>query len=129
MKSSEALNVFGNLINSNSGPGVAVLQSSQLTRLVTNCIVENGRGGVAVEKDCRVELRGNGIYENGGHGVRLSGNGQVVENDVVGNCGCGIQVSASSDIKVRSFKIIREIQRSFKQCLNTYIYLYFFVYR
>ncbi|XP_013887418.1 F-box only protein 10 [Austrofundulus limnaeus] len=100
VKSSEALNVFGNLVNSNCGPGVAVLQSGQLTRLVTNCIVENGRGGVAVEKDCRVELRGNGIYENGGHGVRLSGNGQIVENDVVGNGGCGIQVSASTDIKV-----------------------------
>uniref|UniRef100_A0A3Q3ECX7 F-box protein 10 n=1 Tax=Kryptolebias marmoratus TaxID=37003 RepID=A0A3Q3ECX7_KRYMA len=100
VKSSEALNVFGNLVNSNCGPGIAVLQSSQLTRLVTNCIVQNGRGGVTVEKDCRVELRGNGIYENSGHGVRLSGNGQIVENDVVGNCGCGIQVSASTDMKV-----------------------------
>ncbi|KAM4585085.1 F-box only protein 10-like isoform 2-T2 [Odontesthes bonariensis] len=100
VKSSEALNVFANLINSNRGPGIAVLQSSQLTRLVTNCILKNSRGGITVEKDCRVELRGNGIYENSGHGVRLSGNGQIVENDVVGNSGCGIQVSASTDIKM-----------------------------
>ncbi|KAM4584215.1 F-box only protein 10 isoform 2-T2 [Odontesthes bonariensis] len=100
VKSSEALNVFANLINSNRGPGIAVLQSSQLTRLVTNCILKNSRGGITVEKDCRVELRGNGIYENSGHGVRLSGNGQIVENDVVGNSGCGIQVSASTDIKI-----------------------------
>uniref|UniRef100_A0A1A8Q0B6 F-box protein 10 n=1 Tax=Nothobranchius rachovii TaxID=451742 RepID=A0A1A8Q0B6_9TELE len=100
VKSSEALNVFANLVNSNCGPGIAVLQSSQLTRLVANCIVKNGRGGVAVEKDCRVELRGNGIYENSGHGVQFSGNGQIVENDVVGNGGSGIQVSVSSDIKV-----------------------------
>ncbi|XP_008415541.1 F-box only protein 10 [Poecilia reticulata] len=100
VKSSEALNVFANLMNRNCGPGVAVLQSTQLTRLVTNCIVENGRGGVTVEKDCRVELRGNGIYENSGHGVRFSGSGQIVENDVVSNCGYGIQVSASTDIKV-----------------------------
>lgn len=113
MKSSEALNVFGNLVNSNCGPGVAVVQSSQLTRLVTNGIVENGRGGVTVEKDCRVELRGNGIYENSGHGVRFSGNGQIVENDVVGNCGCGIQVSASSDVKVTSrFSTFFKSQRS-----------------
>ncbi|MEQ2206929.1 hypothetical protein XENOCAPTIV_004888 [Xenoophorus captivus] len=87
-------------MNRNCGPGIAVLQSAQLTRLVTNCIVENGRGGITVEKDCRVELRGNGIYENSGHGVRFSGTGQIAENDVVGNCGYGIQVSASTDIKV-----------------------------
>lgn len=101
VKSSEPLNVFANLVNNNHGTGIAVLQSSQLTRLVTNCILENGRGGITVEKDCRVELRGNGIYENGGHGVSFSGNGQIVENDVVGNRGYGIQVSGSADIKVR----------------------------
>uniref|UniRef100_A0A669CVH6 F-box protein 10 n=1 Tax=Oreochromis niloticus TaxID=8128 RepID=A0A669CVH6_ORENI len=100
VKSTEALNVFANLINCNRGLGIAVLQSSQLTRLATNCILENGRGGVAVEKDCRVELRGNGIYENSGYGVSFSGNGQIVENDVVGNRGCGIQVCGSADIKV-----------------------------
>uniref|UniRef100_A0A665WRR7 F-box protein 10 n=1 Tax=Echeneis naucrates TaxID=173247 RepID=A0A665WRR7_ECHNA len=100
VKSSEPLNVFANLINCNRSIGIAVLQSSQLTRLVTNCILENGREGVAVEKDCRVELRGNGIYENNGHGVSFSGNGQIVENDVVGNRGCGIQVSGIADIKV-----------------------------
>lgn len=101
MKSSEPLNVFANLINSNHGTGVTVLQSSQLTRLVTNCIISNCRGGVTVEKECRVELRGNGIYKNSGHGVSFNGNGQIVENDVVGNQGCGIQVSDSADIKVR----------------------------
>ncbi|XP_041838923.1 F-box only protein 10 isoform X2 [Melanotaenia boesemani] len=100
VKSSEALNVFTNLVNSNHGPGIAVLQSTQLTRLVTNCILKNSRSGVTVEKDCRVELRGNGIYENSGYGVRFSGNGQILENDVVGNSGYGIQVSASTDIKV-----------------------------
>uniref|UniRef100_A0A3Q3E9A9 F-box protein 10 n=1 Tax=Labrus bergylta TaxID=56723 RepID=A0A3Q3E9A9_9LABR len=100
VKSSEPLNVFANLVNGNRGTGVAVLQSSQLTRLVTNCILENARGGVTVEKDCRVELRGNGIYKNCGHGVTFTGNGQIVENDVVGNRGYGIQVSGSVDIKV-----------------------------
>ncbi|CAG5940765.1 unnamed protein product [Menidia menidia] len=100
VKSSEALNVFANLVNGNRGLGVAVLQSSQLTRLVTNCVLKNSRGGVTVEKDCRVELRGNGVYDNGGHGVRFSGSGQIVENDVVGNTGYGIQVSASTDVKI-----------------------------
>ncbi|KAM6940539.1 F-box only protein 10 [Xenentodon cancila] len=100
VKSSEAMNVFANLVNNNQGPGIAVLQSSQLTRLATNCILNNDRGGVAVEKDCRVELRGNGIYENSGFGVRFAGSGQIVENDVVGNQGYGIQVSASPDIKI-----------------------------
>uniref|UniRef100_H3DKC1 F-box protein 10 n=1 Tax=Tetraodon nigroviridis TaxID=99883 RepID=H3DKC1_TETNG len=100
VKSSEPLNVFANLINSNRGTGVTVLQSSQLTRLGTNCILNNGCGGVTVEKDCRAELRGNGIYKNGSHGVSFSGNGQIVENDVVGNRGCGIQISSGTDIKV-----------------------------
>lgn len=101
VKSSQPLNVFANLVNSNRGAGVAVLQSGQLTRLVNNCILGNGRGGVAVEKDCRVELRGNGVYKNGGHGVAFCGNGQIVENDVVGNRGYGIQASGSADVKVR----------------------------
>lgn len=101
VKSSEPLNVFANLIHGNRGSGITVLQSSQLTRLVTNCIQHNGRGGVVVERDCRVELRGNGIYRNSGHGVSFSGSGQIAENDVVGNRGSGIQVSGSSDIKVK----------------------------
>ncbi|XP_029003918.1 F-box only protein 10 [Betta splendens] len=100
VKSSEPLNVFANLLNNNCGAGVAVLQSTQLTRLVTNCVLGNGRGGVAVERDCRVELRGNGVYDNGGHGVSFAGHGQIVENDVVGNCGCGVQVSGCADVKV-----------------------------
>lgn len=100
VKSSEPLNVFANLINGNRGAGVAVLQSGQLTRLATNCILNNGCGGVTVEKDCRAELRGNGIYKNAGHGVSFSGNGQIVENDVLGNRGCGIQISNGTDIKV-----------------------------
>lgn len=103
VKSSEPLNVFANLVNNNHGTGIAVLQSSQLTRLVTNCVLENGRAGVTVERDCRVELRGNGIYENSGHGVSFSGSGQIVENDVVGNRGYGIQVTGSADIKVRGY--------------------------
>lgn len=101
VKSSEPLNVFANLINSNRSTGITVLQSSQLTRLVTNCILNNGHCGVNVEKDCRVELRGNGIYKNSGHGVTFSGSGQIVENDVVGNRGYGIHISGSADIKVR----------------------------
>uniref|UniRef100_A0A3Q3WC15 F-box domain-containing protein n=1 Tax=Mola mola TaxID=94237 RepID=A0A3Q3WC15_MOLML len=100
VKSSEPLNVFANLINSNRSTGITVLQSSQLTRLVTNCILNNGHCGVNVEKDCRVELRGNGIYKNSGHGVTFSGSGQIVENDVVGNRGYGIHISGSADIKV-----------------------------
>ncbi|XP_068178488.1 F-box only protein 10 isoform X2 [Antennarius striatus] len=99
VKSSEPLNVFSNLIKSNHGTGIAVLQSSQLTRLVSNCVIHNGRGGVTVEKDCRVELRGNGIYKNSGHGVSFCGIGHIVETDVIGNRGCGIQVSGSVDIK------------------------------
>lgn len=110
VKSSEPLNVFANLINGNRGAGVAVLQSSQLTRLATNCILNNGCGGVTVEKDCRAELRGNGIYKNAGHGVSFSGNGQIVENDVLGNRGCGIQISNGTDIKVRESSFYRGIR-------------------
>ncbi|KAL1023947.1 hypothetical protein UPYG_G00049400 [Umbra pygmaea] len=100
VKSSEPLNVVANLVNGNRGAGVAVLQSSQLTRLVANCIHGNGRGGVTVERECRVELRGNGVYDNGGHGVSFRGDGQMVENDVVGNRGYGIRLTDSADIKV-----------------------------
>ncbi|XP_064859501.1 F-box only protein 10 [Oncorhynchus nerka] len=100
VKSSEPLNVVANLVNGNRGAGVAVLQSGQLTRLVANCVHGNSRGGVTVERECRVELRGNGVYDNGGHGVSFRGDGQVVENDVVGNRGYGIRLSDSADVKV-----------------------------
>uniref|UniRef100_A0A4W5JJJ1 Right handed beta helix domain-containing protein n=1 Tax=Hucho hucho TaxID=62062 RepID=A0A4W5JJJ1_9TELE len=100
VKSSEPLNVIANLVNSNRGTGVAVLQSGQLTRLVANCVHGNGRGGVIVERECRVELRGNGVYDNGGHGVSFRGDGQVVENDVVGNRGYGIRLTDSANVKV-----------------------------
>ncbi|KAM8843313.1 F-box only protein 10 isoform 1-T1 [Synchiropus picturatus] len=100
VKSSEPLNVFANMVNNNRGTGIGVLQSCQQTRLVTNCILKNGRGGVTVEKDCRVELRGNGVYENSSHGIHFLGNGQIVENDVIGNGGCGIQVAGNIDVKL-----------------------------
>ncbi|KAG9342458.1 hypothetical protein JZ751_016460 [Albula glossodonta] len=100
VKSSEALNVVGNVMHSNGGTGVSVLQSSQLTRLVANCICNNARTGVTIEMGCQVELRGNGIYDNGGHGVSYHGDGQIVENDVVGNRSCGIQVKENADVKV-----------------------------
>ncbi|XP_061687023.1 F-box only protein 10 isoform X2 [Syngnathoides biaculeatus] len=100
VKTSEPLNVYANLVERNGGAGVAVLQSGQLTRLVANCVLANVGGGVTVEKDARAELRCNGIYENGERGVDFAGTGQVVENDVVGNCGHGIQVSGSGDVKL-----------------------------
>ncbi|XP_019732092.1 F-box only protein 10 isoform X1 [Hippocampus comes] len=100
VKTSEPLNVYANLVNRNRGDGVAVLQSNHLTRLVANCILANVRGGVTVEKESRAELRSNGIYENNGHGINFTGIGQMVENDVVGNCGYGIQVSGCGDVKV-----------------------------
>ncbi|KAM6972694.1 F-box only protein 10 [Aplochiton taeniatus] len=100
VKSSEPLNVVANLVNSNRGAGVAVLQSIQLTRLVANCVHDNSRGGVTVERDSRVELRGNGVYDNGGHGISFRGDGQIGENDVIGNRGYGIRVSDNADVKV-----------------------------
>ena len=68
---------------------------------MANCTLDNSLGGVTVEKDCRVELRGNGIYDNKGHGVSFCGDGQIGENDVVGNRGNGIQVSSNADVKVK----------------------------
>ncbi|XP_064200426.1 F-box only protein 10-like isoform X1 [Anguilla rostrata] len=100
VKSSEALNAVGNVLRGNGGAGVALLQSAQLSRLVANCICGNGRAGVTVAAGCRAELRGNGIYDNRGPGVSSRGDGQIVENDVVGNRGCGLRLRESADIKV-----------------------------
>ncbi|KAJ3614854.1 hypothetical protein NHX12_018424 [Muraenolepis orangiensis] len=100
VKTSESLNVIGNLLNGNCAAGIAVVQSSQLTRLIANCVMDNSLGGVTVEKECQVELRGNGVYDNKGHGVSFCGGGQIGENDVVGNRGNGIQVSSNAVVKV-----------------------------
>ena len=100
MKSSEALNAVGNAVHGNKAAGVTVLQSGQLTRLVANCVCGNARTGVTVETGCQVELRGNGVYDNGGHGISCRGDGQVTENDVVGNRGSGIRLAESADVKV-----------------------------
>ncbi|KPP77970.1 F-box only protein 10-like [Scleropages formosus] len=100
VRSNEALNVVGNAVHSNLGAGVSVLQSDLPAHLLANCIASNSHAGVTVETGCCVELRGNGIYDNGGHGVSCRGDGQIVENDVVGNGGCGIRLMESNDIRV-----------------------------
>lgn len=105
MKSSEPLNVVANMVNNNRGAGVSIIQSAQLTRLVGNCVLGNGWMGVAVDKECRVELRGNGVYGNGCHGVCFRGDGLIVENDVVGNNSVGIRVMDNTDVKVRFLQI------------------------
>ena len=100
MRSCESVNIVGNMVGENRGVGVAVLQSTQLTRLVGNCIRGNAHAGVTVAKECRVELRGNGVYANGGHGVSYCGDGLVVENDIVGNRRSGIRATDNADVKV-----------------------------
>ena len=88
------------MVANNRAAGMSIIQSSQLTRLVGNCIRGNDRAGVTVDRECRVELRGNGIYGNGYHGICFRGNGQILENDVVGNAAIGIRVMESADVKV-----------------------------
>lgn len=105
VKSSEPLNVVANMVNNNKGAGVSIIQSGQLTRLVGNCVLGNGWMGVTVDRECRVELRGNGIYDNGCHGVCFQGDGLIVENDVVGNNSVGIRVMDNADVKVRLFVV------------------------
>ncbi|KAL4640330.1 F-box only protein 10-like [Arapaima gigas] len=100
VSSNESLSMVGNAVHSNRGVGVSVLQSGPLARLLANCIVGNNCAGVTVETGCHVELHGNGIYDNRGHGVSCHGDGQIVENDVVGNSGCGIRLMESADIRV-----------------------------
>lgn len=100
VKSCESVNIVGNMVRENRGVGVAVLQSTQLTRLVGNCIRGNSHAGVTVAKECRVELRGNGVYANGSHGVSYCGDGIIVENDIVGNHRGGIRATDNADVKV-----------------------------
>ncbi|NWX50531.1 FBX10 protein, partial [Steatornis caripensis] len=105
VQSSEALNIVANVIHANRDGGVAVLQSSQLTRIANNSISCNSRGGVLVEAECQVELRGNGIYENSSHGIISKGEGVIVENDIIGNHGCGVQLLQTADMKVTKNRI------------------------
>uniref|UniRef100_A0A8C1HJ85 F-box protein 10 n=2 Tax=Cyprinus carpio TaxID=7962 RepID=A0A8C1HJ85_CYPCA len=100
VKSSEPLNVVANMVKNNTAAGVSVIQSAQLTRLVGNCVLCNGWTGVTVDGECRVELRGNGVYGNNCHGVCFRGDGLIVENDVVGNNAVGIRVMDNADVKV-----------------------------
>ncbi|KAG8130350.1 hypothetical protein E2320_016948, partial [Naja naja] len=105
VKSSEALNIIGNAIHANHDYGVAVFQSSQLTRIANNSISCNSLGGVLVEAECRVELRGNGIYDNSSHGISSKGDGVITENDVLGNQGCGLRLLQAADMKVTKNRI------------------------
>ncbi|KAM9137622.1 F-box only protein 10 isoform 2-T2 [Pangshura tecta] len=105
VKSSEALNIIANAIHANHDSGVAVLQSSQLTRIANNSISCNSLGGVLIESEARVELRGNGIYDNSSHGITSKGDGVIVENDIVGNRGCGLQLLQTADMKVTKNRI------------------------
>ncbi|XP_038625847.1 F-box only protein 10 [Tachyglossus aculeatus] len=105
IKSSEALNIIANFIHANHDSGVAVAQSPQLTRIANNSISCNSLGGVLVEAECRVELRGNGIYDNRSHGVASKGDGIIVENDIIGNGGCGLRLLQAADMKVTKNRI------------------------
>ncbi|OCT59279.1 hypothetical protein XELAEV_18001231mg [Xenopus laevis] len=105
IKSSEALNIMANAIHANKDCGVAVFQSTQLTRIGNNSISCNRLSGVQVEAGCRVELRGNGIYDNRSHGLISKGDGIILENDIIGNRGCGIQLIQTADMKVTRNRI------------------------
>ncbi|XP_074850614.1 F-box only protein 10 isoform X2 [Carettochelys insculpta] len=99
VKSSEALNIIANAIHANRDSGVAVFQSSQLTRIANNSISCNSLGGVLVDSQARVELRGNGIYDNSSHGIASKGDGVIIENDIIGNRGCGLRLFQTADMK------------------------------
>lgn len=102
VQSSEALHVITNVIHANGDRGVTVAQSGQLTRVANNSISCNRQSGVKVEAQCKVEIRGNGIYDNRGHGIITKGDSTVViENDIIGNRGSGLQLLPRSDTKVR----------------------------
>lgn len=81
-----------------------MLQSSQMTCIADNSISCNSQGGVLVEAECQVELRGNGIYENSSHGIVSKGEGIIAENDIIGNQRCGLQLLQAADMKVRPAK-------------------------
>lgn len=110
VQSSEALHVVTNVIHANGDRGITVAQSSQLTRVANNSISCNRQSGVRVETQCKVELRGNGVYDNRGHGVITKGdNTVVIENDIIGNRGSGLQLLPKSDTKVYQCKGIRSV--------------------
>lgn len=103
VQSSEALHIVTNVIHANGDRGITVAQSSQLTRVANNSISCNRQSGVKVEAQCKVELRGNGIYDNRGHGIITKGDSTIViENDIIGNRGSGLQLLPRSDTKVRT---------------------------
>lgn len=100
IQSSEALHIVNNVIHANRVRGITVAQSSQLTRVANNSISCNRQSGVKIEAQCKVELRGNGIYDNRGHGIITKGDSTVMENDIIGNRGSGLQLLPMSDTKV-----------------------------
>ncbi|XP_059956890.1 F-box only protein 10 isoform X2 [Mesoplodon densirostris] len=100
VQSSEVLHVITNVIHANGDRGITVAQSSQLTRVANNSISCNHQSGVKVKAQCKVEFRGNGIYDNRGHGIITKGDGTVIENDIIGNRGSGLQLLPTSDTKV-----------------------------
>lgn len=79
-----------------------MFQSTQLVRIGNNSISCNRMSGVHVETGCRVELRGNGIYDNRSHGIISKGDGTIIENDIIGNRECGLQLIQTADMKVQS---------------------------
>eukprot|EP00062_Callorhinchus_milii_P013805 gi/632962300/ref/XP_007897230.1/ PREDICTED: F-box only protein 10 isoform X2 [Callorhinchus milii] len=105
VKSSETLNIVANAVHANHDNGIAVYQSSQLTHISNNSVTCNSVSGVLVEAGCKVELRGNGIYDNNSHGVTLKGEGSILENDILGNHGCGLQLLENADVKVMKNRI------------------------
>ncbi|XP_069486585.1 F-box only protein 10 [Ambystoma mexicanum] len=105
IKSSEALNIVANAIHANQDSGIAIVQSTQLTRIANNSISCNSLSGALIEVGCRVELRGNGIYDNSSHGIASKGDGIVLENDIIGNHGRGLHLLQTADMKITKNRI------------------------
>ncbi|KAM4638765.1 LOW QUALITY PROTEIN: F-box only protein 10 [Amazona ochrocephala] len=101
VKSSEMINVIIGVIHANHDGRLVVVQSSQLTCVDSNSISCNSWGGMLVEPECQVEIRGNGIYENHSHGIVSRGEGIITENDITGNHQCGLQLLQAADVKNR----------------------------
>ncbi|CAM9188177.1 unnamed protein product, partial [Lampetra planeri] len=106
VKSSESLTVAWNALHCNEECGVAVHKSTALARIASNNVSWNGRGGVSVRPSCKVELQGNGVYHNTGHGIESCGEGSLIENDVVTSRGCGLRLAQDARMLVLKNRVL-----------------------
>ncbi|CAH1773627.1 unnamed protein product [Owenia fusiformis] len=113
LQSKESIHIMANVIHGNREIGIQVHQVAPVL-LINNSVTCNAGSGIEVAEFASVDIHGNGIYDNRDEGILLQSEGEIWENDIIGNQRAGILVHNAKDVKISN----NRIHSSDDPCIN-----------